>query len=138
MHNRVTVTIDGFEYTVVSEDSVEYIKKNAALVDKAIREVKETASLSSLTATVLTAMNFSDRWLKAQETADSLRSQVKDYAADCNRLRSEIARLKKGRENRPGGPNGPYNGQNNQNSQNNRDNRETRERTDAKEAVKKD
>ena len=39
MLNRVVVTIDGFEYTVVSEDSEEHIRKSAARVDKNIQEV---------------------------------------------------------------------------------------------------
>ncbi len=95
MLNRVIVTIDGFDYTVISEDPAEYIRKNAELVDRSIQEVKDAAPLSSLTATVLAAMNLSDRYFRALEASDGLRLQIKDYAEECGRLRTELNRLKK-------------------------------------------
>ncbi len=95
MLNRVVVTIDGFEYTVVSEDSEEHIRKSATLVDKNIQEVKASTSLSTVTSVVLAAMNIADKYYKAQDGTDGLRLQVKDYAEECARLRAEVARLKK-------------------------------------------
>ena len=82
MLNRVVVNIDGFEYTVVSEDTEEHIRKSAALVDKNIQEVKAST-------------NLSDKYYKAQDGTDGLRLQVRDYAEECARLRAEVARLKK-------------------------------------------
>jgi len=96
MLNRVVVKIDGLEYTVVAEENEEYIRKNAALVDQAFREIKTSTSLSSLNAAMLAAMNIADRYYKAQAAADGLRTQVKDYAEECSRLRAEVTRLKKG------------------------------------------
>ena len=49
MLNRVVVTIDGFDYTVVSEDSEEHIRKSAVLVDKSIQEVKASTRFMPLT-----------------------------------------------------------------------------------------
>ena len=95
MLNRVVVNIDGFEYTVVSEDSEEYIRKSAALVDKNIQEVKASTNLSTVTSVVLAAMNIADKYYKAQDGTDGLRLQVRDYAEECARLRAEVARLKK-------------------------------------------
>lgn len=95
MLNRVTVTIDGLDYTVVAEESEDYIRKNATMVDQALRNIKASTSMSSLTAAVLAAMNIADQYYKAQAAADSLRSQVKDYAEECSKLRSENARLRK-------------------------------------------
>ncbi|MEA5039047.1 MAG: cell division protein ZapA [Clostridiaceae bacterium] len=95
MLNRVIVKIDGLEYTVVSEDTEDYIRKSAALVDQALRDIKASTSLSSLNSAVLAGMNIADRYFKAQTAADGLRIQVKDYAEECARLRTEIARLKK-------------------------------------------
>ena len=57
MLNRVTVTIDDIEYTVVAEENEEYIRKNAELVDQNIREIKDSTPFSTLTATVLAAMS---------------------------------------------------------------------------------
>jgi cell division protein ZapA len=65
MLNRVVVNIDGFEYTVVSEDSEEHIRKSAALVDKNIQEVKASTNLSTVTSVVLAAMNIADKYYKA-------------------------------------------------------------------------
>lgn len=96
MLNRVVVTIDGYEYTVVSEDPEEYIRKNAALVDQNVRDIKAATSLSSLSAAMLAAMNIADRYYKAQTAADGLRGQIKDYAEECAKLRAEIARLRRG------------------------------------------
>ena len=95
MLNRVVVNIDGFEYTVVSEDSEEHIRKSAALVDKNIQEVKASTNLSTVTSVVLAAMNIADKYYKAQDGTDGLRLQVRDYAEECARLRAEVARLKK-------------------------------------------
>ena len=92
MLNRVVVTIDGFDYTVVSEDGEEHIRKSAALVDKSIQEVKASTNLATVTSVVLAAMNIAD---KAQGGTDGLRLQIKDYAEECARLRAEVARLKK-------------------------------------------
>ena len=96
MLNRVIVTIDGAEYTVVSEDPDDYIRKTAALVDQNIQDIKNSTPLSSMSAAVLAAMNIADKYYKAQAAGDGLRSQVKDYAEECSKLRAEIARLRKG------------------------------------------
>ena len=95
MLNRVVVTIDGFDYTVVSEDSEEHIRKSATLVDKSIQEVKASTNLATVTSVVLAAMNIADKYYKTQGGTDGLRLQIKDYAEECARLRSEVARLKK-------------------------------------------
>lgn len=95
MVNRVVVKIDGFEYTVVAEESIEHIKQSAALVDQSIKEIKGQTNLAPMTAAVLAAMNISDKYYKAQESGDSLRMQVKEYAEECSKLRSELARLRR-------------------------------------------
>ena len=95
MLNRVVVNIDGFDYTVVSEDNEDYIRKNAALVDKNIQDIKSATTLSSMTAAVLAAMNISDLYYRAKESSDGLRAQIKDYAEECAKLRAEVARLKR-------------------------------------------
>lgn len=95
MLNRVVVTIDGLEYTVVSEDSVDCIRRSAALVDEQITTVKKAAPLSSLSASVLAAMNLAESYYKALESTDNLRRQIKDYAEENGRLRAELNRLKR-------------------------------------------
>lgn len=95
MLNRVVVTIDGFDYTVVSEDNEEHIRKSAALVDKNIQEIKASTNLATVSSVVLAAMNIADKYYKAQDGTDGLRMQIKEYAEECAHLRAEVARLKK-------------------------------------------
>lgn len=95
MVNRVVVTIDGMSYTIVAEESEEYIRKNAALVDKAISDIKAQSAFSSMASAVLGALNIADKYYKALEAADGLRQQVKDYAKENAELRAELARRNK-------------------------------------------
>ena len=95
MLNRVVVTIDGLEYTVVSEESEESIRRTANLVDENIASVKKAAPLYSLSANVLAAMNLAESYYKALESTDNLRRQIKDYAEENGRLRAELNRLKR-------------------------------------------
>ena len=94
MVRRVVVTIDGLEYTVVSEETDEHIRASAALVDRSIREIKDSTPFSTLTATVLASMNVAGKYYKAQESADHLRNQVREYADECARLGAELAKRK--------------------------------------------
>ena len=95
MLNRVVVTIDGLPYTVVAEESEEYIRKNAALVDKEIEGIKAATPFSSMTSAVLAAMNIADKYYKSMAMTEGLRAQLKDYAKECSELRAQINRLSK-------------------------------------------
>ena len=95
MLNRVVVTIDGLPYTVVAEESEEYIRKNAALVDKEIDSIKAATPFSSMTAAVLAAMNIADKYYKALAMSEGLRAQLKDYTKECTELRAQVNRLNK-------------------------------------------
>lgn len=91
---RVVVSIDGSEYTVVSEESEEHIQSSARLVDREIADIKKSAPFSSSSAATLAAMNIASKFYKAQESADHLRNQVRDYAAENARLQAELAKKK--------------------------------------------
>lgn len=97
MKSRVTLAIGGMEYTVVSEESEEYIRKSARLVDQNIAEIKAASSLSSLTCAVLAAMNIADKYYKAEESCENMRAQIQSYAEECAQLRSELNKLRKNR-----------------------------------------
>ena len=95
MLNRVIVTINGSQYTVVGEESEEYICKTAGMVDGKIGEIKGSTPLSEVACTALAAMNIADMYFKTQQTCDSLRTQIRTYIEENARLRAEIMRLKK-------------------------------------------
>ena len=96
MKNRVTVNIGGIEYHLLADDDPQYVKKTAELVDRKLQKVRQGAKLSELTAAVMAALNIADDYYKAQEAAESLRGQIREYADEAASLRAENARLKKG------------------------------------------
>lgn len=101
--NKVTITINNREYTLMSEDNEQHLNTVAEYIDKKIAEIV-MASGGKLTlqdVSVLAAINVADDYLKSEETADNLRSQIKQYIDDAssasfenNRLKAEISRLK--------------------------------------------
>lgn len=93
---RLIVTIDGRNYTIVADDDENNVLKSAELVDSAIGEVKTAGKLSSVDCAVLAALNIADKYFKAQQSTDNMRAQIKSYAEECASLRSEIVKLKKG------------------------------------------
>ena len=92
---RITVTIDGKSYTVVTDEDDNNVVRAAELVDKSITETKQNTRLSSVDGAVLAALNIADMYFKAQRSSENLRAQIKSYAEECAGLRSEITRLKK-------------------------------------------
>ena len=95
MLNRVVVTIDGVNYTVVAEEDEEYVRKTAALVDKTLCDIKAQTTFPTATAAVLAALNIADKYYKAIDASDNLRRQVKEYAAENAALRAEKNRTKR-------------------------------------------
>ncbi len=93
---RLIVTIDGRNYTIVADDDENNIMKSAELVDGAIKETKASGRLSSVDCAVLAALNIADKYFKAQQSTDNMRAQIRSYAEECASLRSEIVKLKKG------------------------------------------
>ena len=75
MKNKVIVTIGGLEYTILSEDSEEHIKRSAALVDRKLSELSG-APLSAIQKAVLAALNIADDYYKYQDSMSELRQQL--------------------------------------------------------------
>lgn len=95
MANRVVVNICGDEYTLVAEESPSYMQRVGAYVDEKMREVLDGARVGRVNAAVLTAVNVADELMRAQETAEQLRSQIKDYADEAARAQAEASDLKR-------------------------------------------
>ena len=95
MPNRVIVTINGSEYTVIGEEDEQYIQKTAEFVDEKVVDLKKRTPLSEVACTSLAAMNIADMYFKTQQTCEGLRAQIRTYIDENSRLRAEIMRLKK-------------------------------------------
>ncbi len=95
MKNRITVSIGGRDYTIVAEEPESYIRKVAAHVDQKMDEIMKEAHASLVDAAVLAAMNTSDDYYKAMETAENLRGQLKDYLDEAARAKQELSEARR-------------------------------------------
>lgn len=87
--NRVTVKIAGKEYTLLAEETKEYMDEVARLVDEQVSAAHRNSNLTIEQASVLAAVNMADEYLKAVKQADAMRSQLQSYIEENNRLRSQ-------------------------------------------------
>ena len=95
MQNKVTVTIDGQEYTLVASEDESYMKKVAAHVDSKIAELREGGTISGADAAVLAALNMADEYFKGLETAENLRAQIKESLEESKKLNLELSEAKR-------------------------------------------
>ena len=95
MANRVIVDICGEAYTLVAEESPSYMQRVGSYVDGKMQEILDTAKVGRVNAAVLTAVNITDELMKAQETAEQLRGQIKGYADEAAQAQSEVSELKR-------------------------------------------
>ncbi len=62
---RTTVTIYGKQYTIISEESPEYVKDVASYVDEKMHEMKRrNPYLDTIRLAVLTSVNIADEYMK--------------------------------------------------------------------------
>ncbi len=95
MLNKVTVTIDGQEYTLVAGEDAAYMKKVAAHVDEKIGEVRDGGKVSGSAAAVLAALNISDEYFKSLEAAENLRAQIKGCLEESKALNDQLSEAKR-------------------------------------------
>lgn len=95
MANKMTVTISGTEYTLMSDDAPAYMKRVAELVDGKMEDFTSSGRVSRMDAAVLAAVNFADELLKQQSSAENLRAQLKGYLDEANRAKSELSEAKR-------------------------------------------
>ena len=101
--NRVKVNILGNDYLLSSEEDEVYVHAVAADAEKRMASIlRNNLRASNMTAAVLTALDYCDEAKKAADSADNLRSQIKDYLEESSKARMEadeakreISRLKK-------------------------------------------
>lgn len=88
--NRIKLNICGVEFALTADDSESYIRAIAEEVETAVQDIVDRNDRISVTiAALLTALNYCDERRKAVDSADHLRSQIKDYLEDSARARTE-------------------------------------------------
>ena len=101
--NRIKLNICGMDCVLSSEDGEAYARDMAKKVENLIGRLMEANPRISLSmAAVIAALNFCDAAQKASDSADNLRTQIKDYLEDSSHARmdadesrKEIERLKR-------------------------------------------
>lgn len=89
--NRIKVSILGSDYIITSEEEENYVRQIAAETEKRIAGItKDNPRLSVTMAAVLAALDYCDEAVKSTESADNLRSQIKDYLEDSSQARMEV------------------------------------------------
>ena len=77
---KITVTVAGKPYTLVSADPPEHVRRVAAFVDRKLNETATVTNLPSGQAAVLTCFNLAEDLLKAQDENTLLRRQIEQLA----------------------------------------------------------
>ena len=89
--NKINCTINSRQYTVVAEESVEYIEKLCAHIDEKVENVlRGGQNIMGERPIVLAALNICDEYYKALEEAEALRTDL-DAQKDRNRRLNQSA-----------------------------------------------
>ncbi len=75
---RMTVTVAGRPYTLVSSDPPEHVKRVAAYVDRELSETAAATNLPSAQAAVLTCFRLAEELLKAQDENRALLKRLEE------------------------------------------------------------
>ena len=94
MQNKVTVTINDRDYTLVASEDAAYMEKVGSYVDGKIREILRGGKISGNDAAVLAALNISDEYFKAQAAAEGLRGQIKGLLEEASDLKLQLSKAK--------------------------------------------
>ncbi len=100
---RVKLNICGNDYYITTDEDPQYVQALGVELDEALSKVVQSSSRLSMTqAAILVALEYADSAKKANETADNLRSQIKEYLEDSARykMEAEVARRDVDRLNR--------------------------------------
>ena len=77
---KITVSVAGKPYTLVSSDPPEYMKRVAAYVDRKMRETMTVTNLPAAQAAVLACFNLAEEVMKAQDENRVLRRQIEEQS----------------------------------------------------------
>ena len=94
--NRVTIVIHGTEYTLMTDEDPARVEELGTQLDKKVREVLDQSDRITFSdAAILCAMDYLNLLDKADQSADNMRVQIKEYLEDVARSKIEIEELKR-------------------------------------------
>lgn len=91
---KITVSVAGKNYTLVSSDPPEFVRRVATFVDRKLSETVAVTNLPSGQAVVLTCFNLAEELLKAQDENTMLRRQ-NEQLARANKMQNSEFKIQK-------------------------------------------
>lgn len=91
--NKIEVIISGRVYTLIGEESQEYIQRVALYIDKKMNEVRKAESsrkLSTSMIATLTSINVADDLFKVSERLKNAYTEIDSYERQLNEKNKEI------------------------------------------------
>ncbi len=92
MANRVTIRIAGQSYTMLADESEEYMKEVAVLAQKTLIDCGGSDSFASTRAMALALVNLADEYMKAKKLAEAAVIKYRSLEAENVSLRSKVNR----------------------------------------------
>ncbi len=94
--NKVSITINSRQYTVVAEESVEYIERLCEHINEKVESViKGGQNVLGERPIVLAALNVCDEYYKSLDSAEHLTKQVKQHSDKNLKLQQMVKDLQK-------------------------------------------
>lgn len=78
---KITVRVAEKNYTLVSSDSPEYLRRVAALVDRRLKEMEIASGMPAQQVMALTCFNLADELLKAKDENTALKRRMQESLA---------------------------------------------------------
>ena len=94
MQNRVTVTVGGLKYTLLTTEGEDYVHRVADYVNDKLKETSGQG-ISQMDGAILTAINLADDRFKEQEASENLRRQIKELLEENSKLKLELSEAKR-------------------------------------------
>lgn len=89
MMNKVKVSILGKDYTLMTEESPNYVYGLARALEAQIKDKMENGGVSQYNAAIMTALSAMDDYHKSKAQLDAISDQGKSYVDDAGRVRIE-------------------------------------------------
>ena len=98
--NKVRLSLFGTDYIITSDEEESYVRRIGDEVEKRLTaNMQQNTRISVLMSAVLTALDYCDEAKKANQSADNLRSQIKDYLEESAKARMEAGEARREIEN---------------------------------------
>lgn len=93
--SRQVIYVGGKRFTVITDESEAYMKKITEKLDTRLKSISSSnPQLDRDSVAILASLDYCDEEHKIREQLNNVKSQIKDYLDDVNRLHREIAELK--------------------------------------------